>query len=135
VGVIGAEATALFSASHEPEAIGAVLHIQLRVIEAQLRERSRCPEGRLGAVSFGQRFGSALNAHVHFHCCVIDGVFTAGADGQVKFAGSPALRPEDLAAVRQQVRRRVLRAVRGPDALHRLRDGPVGGENDPRTSG
>ena len=34
--------------------------------------------GRLGAVSFVQRFGSALNAHVHFHCCVIDGVFAVG---------------------------------------------------------
>jgi len=22
-------------------------------------------------------FGGAFNAHVHFHCCVIDGVFTA----------------------------------------------------------
>ena len=46
---------------------------------------------------------------VHFHCCVIDGVFTEDADGQVQFAETAALRPEDLAAVEQQVRRRVLR--------------------------
>jgi len=32
-------------------------------------------------VSFLQRFGSALNAHWHYHCCVSDGVF-AGAHGQ-----------------------------------------------------
>ena len=62
-----------------------MLHILLRVIEAALRERSRCASGRLGAVSFVQCFGSALNAHVHFHCCVIDGVFAAGEDGQVHF--------------------------------------------------
>jgi hypothetical protein len=43
-----------------------VLRILLRVIEARLRERSRCARGRLGAVSFVQRFGSTLNAHVHF---------------------------------------------------------------------
>ena len=52
----------------------------------------------MGAVSFVQRFGSTLNAHVHFHCWVIDGVFVAGADGQVQFAEAAALRPEDLAA-------------------------------------
>ena len=44
-----------------------------------------------------QRFGSALNAHVHFHCCVIDGVFAVGEDGQVHFADAAALTPEDLA--------------------------------------
>jgi hypothetical protein len=36
---------------------------------------------------------------VHFHCCVIEGVFVAGADGQVQFAEAAALRPEGLAAV------------------------------------
>ena len=82
---------------HDPEAISAVLHIFLRVIEARLRQGSGCARGRLGAVSFVQRFGSTLNAHVHLHCCVIDGVFVAGADGQVQFAEAPALTPEDLA--------------------------------------
>ena len=86
-----------------------MLHILLRVIEARLRQRSGCARGRLGAVSFVQRFGSALNAHVHFHCCVIDGVFAVGEDGQVHFAEAAALTPEDLAAVQQQVRARVLR--------------------------
>ena len=94
---------------HDPEAIAAVLHILLRVIEAQLRQRSGCMRGRLGAVSFVQRFGSALNTHVHFHCCVIDGVFAAGAHGQVHFAEAGALSAEDCAAVQQQVRTRVLR--------------------------
>jgi hypothetical protein len=56
------------------------------VIEAWLRQGGGCARGRLGAVSFVQRFGSTLNAHVHFHCCVIDGVFTEDADGQVQFA-------------------------------------------------
>jgi hypothetical protein len=55
--------------------------------------------------SLVQRFGSALNAHVHFHCCVIDGVFFADPDGKVEFAEAAALTAEDLAAVQQQVRR------------------------------
>jgi hypothetical protein len=94
---------------HEPEAISAVLHIVLRVIEARLRQGSGCARGRLGAVSFVQRFGSALNAHVHFHCCVIDGVFAAGEGEQVRFCEAAALTSEDLATVQQQVRARVLR--------------------------
>jgi hypothetical protein len=39
---------------------------------------------------------------------VIDGVFAEGEDGQVQFAEAGALTPEDLAAVQQQLRRRVL---------------------------
>ena len=93
MGVVGPEAPALLPASRDPEALGAVLHILLRVIEARLRQRSGCARGRLGAVSFVQRFGSALNAHVHFHCCVIDGVFAVGEDGQVHFAEAAALTP------------------------------------------
>ena len=95
--------------NRDPEALGAVLHILLRAIKARLRQRSGCTRGRLGAVSFVQRFGAALNVHVHFHCCVIDGVFATGEDGQVQFAGAHALTPQDLAAVQQQVRARVLR--------------------------
>ena len=62
----------------DPEALSAVLHIFLRVIEARLLQRSGCARAA-GAVSFVQRFGSALNAPGHFHCCVIDAVFAAGA--------------------------------------------------------
>jgi hypothetical protein len=46
---------------------------------------------------------------VKVHCCVIDGVFAVGEDGQVHFAEADALTPEDIAAVQQQVRARVLR--------------------------
>jgi len=37
----------------DPEALGAALHIFLRVIEARRRQRSGCSGGRLGAVSEG----------------------------------------------------------------------------------
>jgi hypothetical protein len=57
-------------------------------------------------VSFVHRFGAALNAHVHFHCCVIDAVLVAGEDGELRFAEA-TLTPEDMAAVQQQVRTRV----------------------------
>ena len=40
---------------------------------------------------------------------MIDGVFALGEDGQVHFAEADALTLEDIAAVQQQVRTRVLR--------------------------
>lgn len=42
-----------------------------------------------------------------FHCCLIDEVFAVGEDGH--FADTGALTPDDLAAVQQQVRTRVVR--------------------------
>ena len=65
----------------EPVLLGRVRRSVLRTIEAALRHR--CPDtprdARCGAVSFVQRFGSALNAHTHLHCCVTDGVFSLDA--------------------------------------------------------
>ena len=43
------------------------------------------------------------------HCCVIDGVFAVGEHGQVHFAEADALTPEEVTALQQQVRARVLR--------------------------
>ena len=52
---------------------GAVLGIFLRVVERCLREHiCGCPAAaRIGTVAFIHRFGSSLNEHVHFHCCVL----------------------------------------------------------------
>jgi Putative transposase len=41
----------------------------------------------IGAVAFIHRFGSSLNEHVHFHVCVVDGVFeqlAGAADGDAQ---------------------------------------------------
>jgi hypothetical protein len=99
----------------EPRAISAVLHILLRVIEAHLRQGSGAGlHARFGAVSFIHRFGASLNRHVHYHCCVIDGVFEpaeeAGDDPQaVRFRPASALTPAAVVAIAEQVRVRVLR--------------------------
>jgi hypothetical protein len=96
----------------EPTAVNAVLHILLRSVEAALRAHSpgAGARARLGAVSFVHRFGSALNPHVHFHCCVLDGVFEAEpeSDEQFTFREAVGLSDQAVAAVQAQVRRRVL---------------------------
>ncbi|MCP5004317.1 MAG: IS91 family transposase, partial [Planctomycetes bacterium] len=61
-------------------------------------------------VSFVHRFGSALNEHLHFHCCVIDGVFEPeqGGEEAVRFREA-VLTDADVQWVQARVRQRVLR--------------------------
>ncbi len=95
----------------EPKAVTAVLHILLRVVEAHLRRSSpgASAQARFGAVSFVHRFGASLNRHLHYHCCILDGVFDPLQAGGVQFRQASAPTPEVVAAIEQQVRRRVLR--------------------------
>ena len=61
--------------------LNAALRIFLRVVQQSLK--AHCSGAakadpaslHLGAVAFIHRFGSSLNTHVHFHVCVVDGVF------------------------------------------------------------
>jgi hypothetical protein len=50
---------------------------------------------------------SALNHHLHFHCCLIDGVFAAAGDA-MRFFEATALDEGMVASVQEAVRGRVL---------------------------
>ena len=91
---------------------GAVLHIFLRAVERCLREHSPgCgTAARIGAVAFIHRFGSSLNEHLHFHCCIVDGVFEADETEGAVFHAAAGLDAATIANVQELVRRRVLRA-------------------------
>ena len=62
---------------------GAVLNMVLRIFLRKVCRPTAAPgiaqvdkaALHIGAVAFIHRFGSSLNAHVHFHVCVVDGVF------------------------------------------------------------
>lgn len=89
--------------------VNAVLRIFLAEVEAALCGCSLDAPGeaRFGAVSFAHRFGSALNVHLHFHCCVVDGVFSATEEA-IRFP--PAfLTDAAVTRVQQQTRQRVLK--------------------------
>ena len=89
--------------------ITAVRRIVLDVVEQALRQLSGCDhiKARFGAISYLHRFGSSLNPHIHFHCCVTDGLFSAEADG-VDFHGIEAITEEDLQRIQQTLRRRII---------------------------
>ena len=75
-----------------------------------MRRSAAAPaHARLGAASFLQRFGSALNEHWHHNNCVSDGVFAAAAGQNLAFV-SATVGADRLAKVQARVRRRVLAA-------------------------
>ncbi|MDD5268541.1 MAG: transposase [Methylococcales bacterium] len=76
-------------------------------------------------MTFVHRFGSALNVHIHFHCCVIDGVFSAEGEA-LRFHPAIVTR-EVVAKVQAEVRERVLRlfkrrALLSPEAVNAMRE-------------
>jgi hypothetical protein len=108
-----------------PKALNTALRIFLRVILASLQ--AHCPSAaaldrkrvQLAACAFIHRFDSSLNTHVHFHLCVVDGVFEAvdahdGDDGddcsKVKFYALADLSVDAITQVQNEAKRRIVRA-------------------------
>ena len=73
---------------------------------------------QFGAVSFPQRFGSALNLNVHFHCLLLEGVYVPGPDGKPVLVPLEGPSEAEVRQVLARVRRRLdkLLAARGLDA-------------------
>ena len=103
-----------------------VLRIFLRVIAQTLH--AHCPGAahmakavlHIGAVAFIHRFGSSLNEHVHFHVCVVDGVFeelAKPAAPGIIFHPPSNIDAETVAQVEPTLRRRILRAFVGRGLL------------------
>src|SRR5215510_3151601 len=67
-----------------------------------------------GSVTFIQRFGSAINVNLHFHCVFLEGVYLDRADQgrKPRFVTCEAPTDTDIAAVVQQISRRVIRTLR-----------------------
>jgi hypothetical protein len=75
--------------------------------------------------------GAALNAHLHYHCCLIDGVFSTDGD-DLRFHPAVALTEADVVAVQELVRNRVLslfecRGLLSPEAAADMRRWEHGG--------
>ncbi len=83
----------------------------------------------IGAVAFIHRFGSSLNEHVHFHVCVVDGVFeevagegSADAAMQISASGvvfhpATGIDATPVAQVQTTLQKRILRAFVGRGLL------------------
>jgi hypothetical protein len=102
-----------------------VLATFLSAVFAHYRDATGLARGRGGAVTFEQTFGSSLNANLHFHALVLDGVYEADA---AVFHPAPSPTTAEVQLVVDRVRERV-------EALLRARglvddEGEVAGDDD-----
>ncbi|MBT37191.1 MAG: hypothetical protein CL938_01400 [Deltaproteobacteria bacterium] len=92
-----------------------VLRAFLRALFAGLRRRARhrwkTAHSQCGAVTFIQRFGSALNLNLHFHTLALDGVYTGGFDTAMRFLPLPAPSGDEISSVLAGTARRLARLL------------------------
>ena len=85
------------------------LKIFLKVLRNAYQEMLNSDsDARLGGITFIHLFGSALNTHLHYHICLLDGIFEE-IDGIVKFTPLPVLNAEDLASIIKTTQQKVLK--------------------------
>jgi hypothetical protein len=86
-----------------------------------------------GSVTFIQRFGSALNLHLHFHILFLEGVYLDRTAVSLKPRFLTGVPPTDtaIAAVLQKISRRVIRKLRRLGYLETGVDTPVTTGYDP----
>jgi hypothetical protein len=109
----------------------AVLRAFLRSVFADQRRRAKqvhgIRNGQCAAVTFIQRFGSALNLTPHFHSLMLDGVYAGPAHAPGPFLPLPPPETEDVARVMAGTARRLMRLVED----RRQRAGPDDAADDP----
>ncbi len=126
-----------FHLAADPRLASAALREVLRVVFAHQRRRARRLGERPsrassnGAVSFLQRFNSALELSLHFHILVPDGVFVrdeADPDAHPRFVELDPPGDEEVAILLDRIIARVLTLLRRHG---RLGDDPVDEEPEP----
>jgi Putative transposase len=86
-----------------------------------------------GSVTFIQRFGGAINLHLHFHVVFLEGVYLDRTDQSLKprFVKAEPPSDADVAHVVQNISRRVIRTLRRLGYLEAGIDVPVATGYDP----
>src|SRR3989475_11788212 len=86
-----------------------------------------------GSVTFMQRFGSALNLNLHFHCLFLEGVYLdrSDQDRKPRFVTGEPPSDTDVAEVVQTISRRVIRKLRRLGYVEAGMDVPVATGYDP----
>lgn len=95
-----------------PEVLTRVLGIVYRAISGHLIRKAGLTRrnGKTGAVTLIQRFGSALNLNIHFHMLCLDGVYV-GEGPNLRFVPVPAPSRGELQRLVQTVAERIGRSL------------------------
>lgn len=111
-----------YRCAYDAKLTSEVLRAFVRSLFAELRRRARrkwgLPAEQCGAVSFIQRFGSALNLNVHFHTLALDGAYpyAMGRGHRARFLLLPPPEPDEVARVLAGAARRIQRVIEARDA-------------------
>ncbi len=86
-----------------------------------------------GSVTFIQRFGSAINLNLHFHCVFMEGVYLdrTAAGRKPRFVKVEPPSDADIATVLQKISHRVIRKLRRLGYLEASMEAPVATGYDP----
>jgi hypothetical protein len=115
--------------AYDSKLVTGVLHIFMRTVFDSLIARAREfgveRNAQCGAVSFIQRFGSALNLNLHIHAIVLDGVYAIDDDDQPHFQVLLAPGDEEIAQLTASLAERI---------THFFERRGLGPDNDPEES-
>src|SRR6266566_5053617 len=117
----------------------AAVHTIIRTTIGQYYVNQAVPRGvprdqvQPGSVMFIQRFGSAINVNLHFHCVFIEGVYLdrTAAGLKPRFVQAAPPTDTDIAAVVQKLSHRVIRKLRRLGYLEASMEAPVATGYDP----
>ena len=86
-----------------------------------------------GSVTFIQRFGSAINLNLHFHCIFLEGVYLDRTEAHLKprFVKGEPPTDADITTVVQKISRRIIRKLRHLGYLEVGLDAPAATGYDP----
>jgi hypothetical protein len=89
-----------------------VLEVVHRAVSGLLLRKAgiKRTEGQSGGVTFVQRFGSALNLNIHFHCLVLDGIYHRRG-GQIVFRRVEAPTQAELSSLLERLVKRLLKLL------------------------
>jgi hypothetical protein len=97
--------------SHNQKLTNELLKIFIRTIQSYQRRRIQNKNAKIGAITFIQRFGSALNLNVHFHTLMTDGVYILQKDHTYLFQRLPQPTHEDLQTLVNKIKIKIERKI------------------------
>jgi len=110
--------------AREPVIMGKVLGIIYRAISSYLVKISGLTHKQVktGAITFIQRFGSALNLNIHFHMLFLDGYYVLQEKGKAIFSKVSAPTVQELTTLMQKISERIANYLERQGLLVRAMD-------------
>ena len=99
-----------YQMAHNPKLTNKILSVFIQTISSYQKKKAKLyglKAARPGAVTFIQRFGSALNLNVHFHTLFADGVFYKTENGDYKFLRLSEPTREELVLLATKIQNKV----------------------------